>query len=157
MLDLGYVRANLDRVKEKLEARGMDAEAVLNAFRVYDANRRVTIADSESLNAQRNKLSQEIGALIRAGDHEAAEKASQEVRAIKLQIELLPKAADTAARMMRDLLEIIPNLPQDSVPIGKSEHNNRVEKTWDREEKPQGYTPSPLPSPLSHTGSSASA
>ena len=67
MLDLAFVRANLPLVEEKLRARGMDPAAVLGDFADADAKRRGAITEVESLKAQRNKLSEEIGKLKRSG------------------------------------------------------------------------------------------
>ncbi len=60
MLDLNYVRANLELVEEKLRARGLDPAALLGDFRELDRERRARITRAESLQAQRNKLSQEV-------------------------------------------------------------------------------------------------
>ena len=130
MIDLAFVRANLPLVEEKLRARGMDSAVVFNQFNVFDANRRAEITSIESLNAERNELSRKVGALKQAGDHDAAEAISQEVRKLKYQIELIQKGADTADKLMRDLLMTLPNLPADDVPEGKSEHDNVEVKTW---------------------------
>jgi seryl-tRNA synthetase len=72
MLDLGFVRANLEVVEEKLRARGADPAALLGDFRVLDQSRREAITSSEQLKARRNELSQKVGALKKAGDKDAA-------------------------------------------------------------------------------------
>src|ERR1035437_1754559 len=66
MLDLGFVRANLERVEQKLRARGADPAALLGDFLALDACRREAITTSERLKARRNELSQQVGALMRA-------------------------------------------------------------------------------------------
>jgi seryl-tRNA synthetase len=142
MIDLAFVRANLTLVEEKLRARGMDPAVVLGEFNAFDTNRRVEITSIESLNAERNELSRKVGALKQAGDQDAAEAVSQEVRKLKYQIELIQKGADTADRLMRDLLMTLPNLPADDVPVGKSEHDNVEVKAWG--DKPKlGFPPLP--------------
>jgi len=61
MLDLGFVRANLELVEEKLRARGADPAALLGDFRALDRSRREAITQSEQLKARRNELSQRVG------------------------------------------------------------------------------------------------
>jgi seryl-tRNA synthetase len=65
MLDLGFVRANLEKVEEKLRARGADPAALLGDFRALDQSRREGITLAERLKARRNELSQQVGALKR--------------------------------------------------------------------------------------------
>ena len=65
MLDLGFVRANLELVEEKLRARGADPAALLGDFRSLDQARREAITASEQIKARRNELSQQIGVLKR--------------------------------------------------------------------------------------------
>jgi seryl-tRNA synthetase len=133
------VRANLAVVEEKLRARGADPAVVLGDFATIDQTRRDTITQAETLKAQRNKLSEEIAKLRRAGQD--ATELTEQTKTLKASGDALETAAATADEQLRTLLQNIPNLPQDSVPVGKSEHDNRVEKTWDGAEKPTGYTP----------------
>ena len=60
MLDVGFVRANLALVEEKLRARGMDPAAVLADFAALDEGRRVAITQLETLQARRNRTSEEV-------------------------------------------------------------------------------------------------
>src|SRR6202012_2939387 len=80
--------------------------------------------------AQRNALSQEIGRLKREGKDVAA--VSLETTSLKDRIAALEARANEADLEMRTLLEQIPNLPNDSVPVGADEHTNKLEKTWDK-------------------------
>ena len=68
MLDLAFVRANLELVKEKLRARGADPDAVLGNFGVIDARRRQAITQVETFKAERNKLSDEVRKRKHAGE-----------------------------------------------------------------------------------------
>jgi seryl-tRNA synthetase len=122
-----------------LRARGADPAVVLGDFVKIDQTRRETITQAETLKAQRNKLSEEIAKLRRAG--EDATELTGQTKALKADSDALETAAAAADEQLRALLQNIPNLPQESVPVGKSEHDNRVEKTWDGSEKPTGYTP----------------
>jgi seryl-tRNA synthetase len=128
MLDLGYVRANLPVVEEKLRARGMDPAAVLDNFGVIDRERREAITQAETLKAQRNKLSEEIARLRRGGEDATAQ--TEQTKALKARGDQLEEAAKAADGRLRDLMQTVPNLPQDSVPAGRSEQDNREEKVW---------------------------
>jgi seryl-tRNA synthetase len=131
MLDLNFVRANLELVEEKLRARGLDPATLLGNFRELDRERRARIAQAESLQAQRNKLSQEVARSRKAGA-EAAQVAAvmDQTRELKQETEELGRSAAQAEEAMRALLIAIPNLPQDSVPLGKSEADNVEVLRW---------------------------
>ncbi len=131
MLDLNFVRANLELVEEKLRARGLDPAALLGDFRELDRERRARITQSESLQAQRNKLSQEVARSRKAGV-DAAQIAAvmDQTRELKQETEEQERSAALAEEQMRDLLARIPNLTQDSVPLGKSEAENVEVSRW---------------------------
>jgi len=127
MLDLAFVRANLPLVEEKLRVRGADA-AVLADFARLDAERRSAITEVETFKATRNAISQEFGRRKRAG--EDVHVLEQQSGSLKAQSESLETVAADADARLRELLEGLPNLPNDSVPVGKSEHDNVCVKTW---------------------------
>ncbi|WP_263408353.1 serine--tRNA ligase [Terriglobus tenax] len=128
MLDLAFVRANLDLVKAKLRLRGMDPEAALGDFTVLDAERRTAITEAENLKAERNKLSAEVGNIKRSGGN--ADAIMEQVRGLKERGEALEAKATELDAKLQATLQAIPNLPQDSVPAGTDEHGNQLEKTW---------------------------
>ncbi len=130
MLDLGFVRANLELVEEKLRARGADPTALLGDFRALDKRRREAITQAEQLKARRNELSQQVGALKKAGRHDEAAAVMNETRALKDQLDGLDKAAAALDEQMRLALARVPNLTRDEVPTGASEADNKVMKTW---------------------------
>ncbi len=131
MLDLNFVRANLELVEAKLRARGMDPEALLGNFRELDVERRSRITQAETLQAQRNRLSQEVARSRKAGA-EASQVAAvmDQTRELKQETEELERSAARAEEAMRKLLIAIPNLTQDSVPAGKSEAENVEVSRW---------------------------
>jgi seryl-tRNA synthetase len=139
MLDLAFVRANLPLVEEKLRSRNIDPAAVLGDFQAIDRTRRDAITQAETLKAQRNKLSEEIARLRRDGQDAAA--AMEQTRTLKTQGDALESSAAAADERLRELMQALPNLPQDSVPPGKSEHDNVVQKIWHDGEKGAGYAP----------------
>jgi seryl-tRNA synthetase len=129
MLDLNFVRDNLDKVRAALEARQFPT-ATLDDFAQADAERRRVIAESDQLNAERNASSREIGALMKAGKKEEAETRRREVGELKERIAELDRAREEAEARMRELLSTLPNIPHESVPVGKDETANREERRW---------------------------
>jgi seryl-tRNA synthetase len=131
MLDLGFVRNNLELVEEKLRARAMDPAALLGNFRELDQERRARITQAESLQAERNRLSQEVARSRKAGaDSTQVAAVMDQTRELKQETEALERSAAKAEAAMRDLLLAIPNLTQDSVPPGKSEADNVEVARW---------------------------
>ncbi|MBV9959668.1 MAG: serine--tRNA ligase, partial [Acidobacteria bacterium] len=128
MLDLNFVRENLEKVRAALEARRFPTEA-LDDFERADAERRRVIAESDSLNAERNSAGREIGALMKEGKKEEAESRRSAVGQLKERITELDRARDEAEARMREILSTIPNVPDESVPVGE-EANNREERRW---------------------------
>jgi len=128
MLDLAYVRANLAAVEEKLRSRKMDPSAVLGDFATVDAERRNAITRLETLKAQRNRIAAEVGKLKRSGAD--ASGLMDTTRDLKDEAETLEKAAEAADVRLQTILQALPNLPMDSVPVGADETANIVEKTW---------------------------
>jgi seryl-tRNA synthetase len=129
MLDLNFVRDNLDRVRAALEARNFPTES-LNHFKTIDENRRRVIAESDARNAERNKLSQEVGALMKGGRRDEAESLRQTVTALKEEIARFNDEREQAEKEMRGILETLPNLPHESVPVGADESANTEARRW---------------------------
>lgn len=123
MLDLNYVRENIDKVREALKARRADTTA-LDDFAKADEERRRVIAESDQLNAQRNAASREIGGLMKEGKKEEAEARRNEVGKLKEQISELDQLRSQTEARMTDLLSSLPNIPHESVPRGESEADN---------------------------------
>jgi len=128
MLDLSFVRANLELVEQKLRDRGQDPVALLGDFRALDQHRRERITEAEQLKAQRNKLSEEVARLKKSGQD--ASSVMEETRALKSHIEELGAAAEEADRTLAETLVSVPNLPLGDVPVGKSEQDNVEISRW---------------------------
>src|ERR1700682_2914507 len=129
MLDLNYVRDNLDKVRAALATRGV-APTVLDVFVEADAERRLVIAASDELNAQRNTASREIGALMKEGRREEGEARRKEVGDLKDRIEALDHSRIRVEARMRELLSTLPNIPHESVPVGSDETANVEVRRW---------------------------
>ena len=135
MLDLGFVRANLELVEEKLRARGADPASLLGDFRALDKSRREAITLAEQCKARRNELSQQVGALMKAGKKDEAAAIQEETRQLKDKLDSLDKSAAELDEQLRQSLARVPNLTRDEVPRGTSEADNIVVKTWGEKKK----------------------
>src|SRR5687767_1250951 len=129
MLDLNYVRENIDKVREALRARRADG-AALDDFTRADEERRRVIAESDQLNAQRNASSREIGGLMKEGKKEEAEARRAEVSTLKDKIAELDQLRTDAEARMRELLSTLPNIPHATVPVGDDESANQEVRRW---------------------------
>ena len=128
MLDLNFVRENLPLVEEKLRQRGMDPGAVLKDFREVDTKRRHAITEAETSKAQRNKASEEIAKLKKAGQDASA--AMAQTKELREKISDLEKTAGELDAQLREILVGIPNLPHASVPVGHSAEDNIEVRSW---------------------------
>src|SRR5437870_12915787 len=129
MLDLNYVRENLERVRAALDKRGMPA-ASLDDFAQADGERRRVIAESDQLNAERNAASREIGALMKDGNRGEADERRKQVNNLKERISALDVQREQTETRMRELLSTLPNIPHASVPVGKDETANEEIRQW---------------------------
>src|SRR3977135_4521268 len=109
MLDLNFVRDNLAVVEERLRQRGMNPAEVLKDFRVIDGERRQAITASETLQARRNRASEEIAKLKKSGQDASAQ--IQETKELREQIQVSEKKAAEQHARLRELLPSRPNLP----------------------------------------------
>ena len=128
MLDLGFVRDHLPLVEEKLRQRGMNPADVLEDFHAIDVERRAAITKSETLKAQRNKATEEIAKLKK--DKQDATALINQTKELREKISEAEKVAEEADARLRNILTGIPNLPDDSVPVGKSEADNVEVRRW---------------------------
>ena len=129
MLDLVYVRENLEKVREALANRNFPAD-LLDKFAALDAERRRVIGEADGINQLRNSSSKEIGALMQAGRRDEAEAKKREVAGLKEQQAALDARRDEAEREMRDLLTNLPNIPAADVPVGADESANVEVRRW---------------------------
>lgn len=129
MLDLNFVRDNLDAVREGLANRNFPLDA-LDTFVGLDTERRRVIGEGDRINAERNAASKEIGALMQAGRGDEAEAKKAEVASLKEKQAELESARDAAEAAMHDLLAGLPNLPAADVPVGADESANIEIRRW---------------------------
>lgn len=126
MYDLTFFRNNLEQIQQRLASRGYALD--LEAFRELDRRRRECLTESERLKADRNQASSEIAKLRKAG--EDTSERQQQVRAIGDRIAELDSRVDKLDGEFRDFLSRVPNLPDETVPIGKDERDNQEVRRW---------------------------
>ena len=126
MLDLGFVRNNLSLVRERMRDRGI--AGILGDFEALDAERRKLLSEAEALKARRNTVSNEIAALKKQ-KQDAADLIGQ-MKQVSQDIQLLDEQAKAADEKLRDLLRRVPNLPHQSVPVGRSAQDNQEVRRW---------------------------
>ena len=128
MLDIRLIRERADFVRERLATRGADDATKIDELLKVDAERRKTETELQQLQAERNRLSKEIGA--KKSRQESTDDLEKQVRKIGEQITDLNEAAAKFDGDQRDLLLDIPNLPHTSVPVGKDPSANKVVREW---------------------------
>jgi len=138
MLDPKLIRANPEMVAKKLALKGTDTglEEFLN---MDEVRRRLLVAVEERKNF-RNRTSQEIGRLKKAG--EEPEELMAQVKAVGQEIKELDDQLRTLEERMESLLLTLPNLPHDSVPVGAGDRDNVEVRRWG---KPREFDFEPLP------------
>ena len=129
MLDLNFVRENLDKVRKDLRERGFP-EGALDKFAELDAERRRVIGEADQINQLRNSASKEIGSLMQAGKRDEADAKKAEVAGLKDRQAELEKMRDDADGAMRELLAGLPNIPAPDVPVGPDESANKEIRSW---------------------------
>jgi seryl-tRNA synthetase len=128
MLDLGFVRDNLPRVEEMLRQRGADPAAVLKDFREVDTQRRQAITEAETMKARRNRASEDISKLKKAGQDATA--AIAETKDLREQIQTREKTAAELDARLHEILAGIPNIPHAGVPVGHGAEENVEVRRW---------------------------
>ncbi len=124
MLELKFVRQNLDKVKDSLEKRFTEAD--LATFSKCDEERRSILLKIEDLRHRRNVVSDEIKELKKAG--EDADKLIGEMREVSSEIKGMDGSLSKLEETINDIIIAIPNIPHPSVPSGKTEDDNDLLK-----------------------------
>jgi seryl-tRNA synthetase len=128
MLDLNFVRDNLPLVEEKLRQRGMEPAEVLKDFRAIDTERRQAITETETMKARRNRASEEIATLKKNKQDATAQIA--ETKELREKIQAGEKAVADYDERLHQVLASIPNMPHESVPVGRTAEDNVEVRRW---------------------------
>ncbi len=126
MLDLKFIRENFEVVKRALEVRHSDVS--LDEFLELDRRRRALIQEADELRNKRNRVSQEIGRLKKAGE-DTSEMIS-EMKQVGAKIKALEEELSAIDKRLKDILLSLPNIPHESVPVGRDEDDNVTVKRW---------------------------
>ncbi len=128
MLDVKFVRENIDDVVEAMQNRNASFDA--EAFQMLDAKRREAIAHEEELQAERNSISKSIGQMMSEGKKDEAEAAKDRVRAINEELDSAAELREKVDADLRELLMHVPNMPDSTTPVGKDENDNPEVRRW---------------------------
>ncbi len=129
MLDLHYVRDNFDAVRERLSTRNFDP-TLLDDFTQLDGKRRAFIRERDELNAATNRVSKEVGGLMREGKKDEAETKKAESRQLGEKVKEIETHLNSLEDSFNEILTRVPNLPHASVPTGKDEAANHEVRRW---------------------------
>ena len=140
MLDIQLLRKDVDSVAARLARRGFTLD--VETFKALEAERKAAQTRAEGLQARRNALSKLIGQKKSRGEDATAEMA--EVGSIAQGLSESDASANDVLARLNAFLEVLPNLPQDSVPLGASADDNVEVRRW----SPDGQTGDPAPLPL---------
>ncbi|MEW6457111.1 MAG: serine--tRNA ligase [Acidobacteriota bacterium] len=120
MLDINWLRENLQEAEEKLSLRGQKIN--LNGFKNLDRERKELLQRIEKLRAERNKISKEVEVLKKSG--ESAERKIGMVKKIREEIKELEDKLKDKELLLNDLMLNLPNIPHHSVPVGNDSSDN---------------------------------
>jgi seryl-tRNA synthetase len=127
MLDLAFVRENLDFVKQKMRERGLPES--LDDFENIDRLRRGALANAEAAKARKNRVSEEMAALSQQ-KQPVPQQVRDEMRKLGQEIQHLDEEAKGFDDRLRELLRNIPNIPHPSVPVGRTPEDNQEIRRW---------------------------
>ncbi|MCD7822736.1 MAG: serine--tRNA ligase [Oscillospiraceae bacterium] len=130
MIDIKLIRENPELVKENIKKKYQDEKLPLvDQAAELDREYRAAITEADSLRAQRNKLSKEIGGLMAKGEKEKAMEVKAQVTAQAERLQELEKLEDELQEKLHKIMMVIPNIIDPCVPIGKDDSENvEIEK-----------------------------
>jgi seryl-tRNA synthetase len=137
MLDLKYIRENLEEAERRLRTRGGDS--YLDGFRDLDNRRLTLLRESETLKALRNTVSDEIA---RIKDKSQAQDKILKMREVSQRIKGMDEELKQVDEELSGFLLTVPNLPDPSTPLGASENDNVLVRSWG---EPGNYSFTPRP------------
>ena len=127
MLDIRFIRENSELVKQKLEARGSDID--LSVFLSIDEKRREVLGKIETLRAERNRASDEI-AKMKKEKKEVDPSVFASMKELSSQVKALDEDLKSVEQETNDFLLTMPNMPHESVPVGRTEDDNEIVRSW---------------------------
>ena len=124
MLQIAFIRENQEKVITALAKKHMDAKAIVEEIVQLDENRRSTQVDLDNTLAESNKLSKDIGEMMKNGEKAKAEILKQKTVALKEKSKELSEKLEVYASDLTQKMYLLPNLPAEIVPVGKTPEEN---------------------------------
>ena len=126
MLEIQFVRSEPNEVVRRLKVKNFDAAELVQQILEVDARRRKIQKSLDEALAQSNQLAREIGQLYKSGKQNEADLLKSQTAELKLQSKSLQEEMDACSLEQDRLLVLLPNLPHESVPAGKTSADNKV-------------------------------
>ncbi len=126
MLELKFIRSHMENIKQMIEDRGYELD--VSRFEALDNERRQRLSVLEDLRHHRNRVSEEIAAMKKKG--EDASSAIAEMKEVSSGIKEKEKELNQYVEELDQLVMVFPNIPHESVVVGKDERDNPVIRTW---------------------------
>lgn len=125
MLDIKFLRENPEIVKENIKKKFQDSKLpMVDEVIALDADYRKALRRKEALQADKNRISKEIGGLMAKGMKEEADKAKAQVKEFSEELAKLDKEVPETESRIKEIMMVIPNIIDSSVPIGKDDSEN---------------------------------
>ncbi|MPM52995.1 Serine--tRNA ligase [bioreactor metagenome] len=128
MLDIRFIKENAEYVKRRLLTRNKDYGAEIDLLLSLDTERRALISDTETKKAKQNTISKQIPALKKAG--EDTDRIFAEMKELSDECKADTDRISEIDAKIEDILLFIPNLPDESVPVGPDDSANVVVRSW---------------------------
>ena len=128
MLTLKQLRDNKEEAIRRLQKKGVDAAPIIARIEALDDRRKALQGELDSSLAEQNQAAKQIGALMGKGLMDEAEAKKQEVAALKSRSQQLKEESEVGAEELQKEIELLPNMPADIVPEGRTAEDNVVVK-----------------------------
>ena len=138
MLTLKQLRENKEEAIIRLQKKGVDAAPIIARIEELDDKRKALQVELDNCLAQQNAAAKQIGALMAKGEREAAEQKKTEVAGLKVRSQQLKEESEQVAVELQNQVVLLPNMPADIVPEGRTAEDNVVVKLVERESKISG-------------------
>ena len=135
MLTLKQLRENKEEAIRRLAKKGVDAAPIIARIEALDDKRKALQVELDNCLAAQNAAAKQIGALMAKGERDAAEAKKAEVAGLKTRSQQLKEEADRAAEELQNEIVLLPNMPAEIVPEGRTAEDNVVVKLVERESK----------------------
>ena len=133
MLTLKQLRENKEEAIIRLQKKGVDAAPIIARIEELDDKRKALQVELDNCLAAQNAAAKQIGALMAKGEKEAAEAKKAEVAILKARSQQLKEESDRVAEELQSQIVLLPNMPADIVPEGRTAEDNVVVKLVERQ------------------------